>query len=202
MKIKDGKLLYHLTTLDVLESIAKNGLLSRGELNKRNLNFVDTANHDILAGRERLDLSNYIPFHFHIHTAYDTSVKQTHKDKIFIYLRLNRSYAIDNGFKILSIHPTSLEQPQLFDYIEGFSKIDWSIMEMTISDAEKNSIDKRLHKQIRMAECLSPNSIPICDFQSILVKDEQSRKYAKVIFSKYKITKAPFIDIDKDSKYF
>lgn len=58
MPIKDGKLLYHLTTLDVLESIIEFGLLSREELNKRQIKFVDTANHEILSGRDRLRLSN------------------------------------------------------------------------------------------------------------------------------------------------
>ena len=75
MNIKDGKLLYHLTTLSVFESIVVNGLLSRGDLLRKQLNFVDTANHDILEGRDRLGLINYIPFHFHIHTNYDTFVK-------------------------------------------------------------------------------------------------------------------------------
>ena len=56
MRIRDGKLLYHLTTLSVFESIVKNGLLSRGSLLQKKLPFVDTANHDILEGRERLDL--------------------------------------------------------------------------------------------------------------------------------------------------
>ena len=64
MSIKDGKLFYHLTSIDSFESIVKNGLMSRDELSRNNLSFTDTADHDILQERNRLGLSQYIPFHF------------------------------------------------------------------------------------------------------------------------------------------
>lgn len=201
MRVQDGKLLYHLTTLDVFESIVVNGLLSRNELYRRRLAFVDTANHEILAERERLDLSGCIPFHFHIHTSYDTYVKEQHKDKSFIYLCIHRNYANRNNFYILPIHPTSTEQPQIFNYNEGIEKIDWTTMEMNVIDAQRNFVDARYHKQVRMAECLSPNPIQIDDFHAIIVKDENSRRIVNKIFIKYGVTtNPPYIDVN--SKYF
>lgn len=186
--------MYHLTTLDVFESIVVNGLLSRGELLRRNINFVDTANPDILLGRERLGLENCIPFHFHIYTAYDTEVKRSH-NKSFIYLCLSREYAENHGFKILPLHPTALEQPQLFEYSEGFKRIDWEVMEMTKEDVNKQGIDERYHKQVRMAECLSPKPIAICDFQSIAVKDEETKQRVNEILDRHDIIIKPYIDI-------
>lgn len=192
MRIRDGKLLYHLTTLSVFESIVKNGLLSRGSLLHKKLPFVDTANHDILEGRERLDLVNYIPFHFHIHTNYDTYIKDHNRDKVFIYLCIHRDYAKTNNFSILPIHPTSNEQPQIYSsYNEGITHIDWDTMELKKTDIFPNGITERYRCQVRMAECLSPNIIPISAFQSIIVKDEASEKFVHNILDKYGIKENP-----------
>lgn len=195
MSIRDGKLLYHLTTLDVFESIVKYGLLSREALKNSQLDFVDTANHDILKGRERLNLEDYIPFHFHIHTSYDTYVKDNNKDKKFIYLCLHRNYARSNNFSILPIHPTSVEKPKIYPYDEGINIIDWDIMELNKSSTLPYGKDERYRTQVRMAECLSPKSIPIDDFLSICVKDDYSKTFVENILNKYKIKTPPYINI-------
>lgn len=190
MSIKEGKLLYHLTTLDVLESIIEYGLLSREELNTRQISFVDTANHEILFGRDRLGLSNYIPFHFHIHTDYDTYVKNNH-DKEFIYLCIHRNYARAKGFYILPVHPTSTEQPQLYKYDKGIDLIDWDTMELRQGETPND----RYRRQVRMAECLSPFSIPIYDFQSIIVKNEYTQQMVQQLLAYHGIKKPPYIDV-------
>ena len=201
MSIKDGKLLYHLTTLDVFESIVAKGLLSRNALYTKRIAFVDTADHDILNGRERLGLSNYIPFHFHIHTSYDTCVKDQHSDKVFIYLCLHRNYAMMKRFFVLPIHPTSTEQPKIYPYTEGINKIDWDVMELTKRDPLPEYATERYRNQVRMAECLSPNTIPIIDFHSIVVEDENVKKIVNQILDKYGVEKnPPYINVN--SKYF
>lgn len=93
MSIKDGRLIYHLVPIDSLESIIKYGLMSRDSLNKNNIKYIDTADHNILWERERLGLSQYIPFHFHIHTAYDTAVKNYNSNRTFVYICLSREFA-------------------------------------------------------------------------------------------------------------
>lgn len=52
--------MHHITHIDNLESILKNGLKSRNEL-LNNINFKDTADPEIITKRE--SLNNYIPFH-------------------------------------------------------------------------------------------------------------------------------------------
>lgn len=46
---KTGKMLYHLTKLDNLESIIENGLLPRKMVIDRKINFGDIANADIIS---------------------------------------------------------------------------------------------------------------------------------------------------------
>ena len=54
--------LHHITHIDNLESILKNGLKSRNELlSNTDIDFEDTADPDII--QKRGILNNYIPFH-------------------------------------------------------------------------------------------------------------------------------------------
>lgn len=195
MSIKDGKLIYHLVPLNSLESIIKYGLMSRDDLDEISIDFIDTANHEILRERERLGLSQYIPFHFHIHTAYDTAVKNQNIGMKFVYICLHRDFARRKNFRILPIHPASNEQPELFEYDEGFNKIDWDTMELTIPEAEREGIDPRYHKQVRMAECLAPSPILIDFFQSINVPDEETRESVLKILQSFNIRKTPYVTV-------
>ena len=201
MSIKEGKLLYHLTTLDVFESIVINGLLSRNDLDERQLDFVDTANHEILEGRERLGLSDFIPFHFHIHTSYDTYVKDHNRDKEFIYLCLSRKYAEDNNFPVLPIHPTSQDQPDMYNYLDGIEAIDWDVMEMKKTDPLPFDVTEQQRTLIRMAECLAPSPLPVENFHSVFVKNDQDAQYVRRILLEHNIRiNPPYINIS--DKFF
>lgn len=195
MSIRDGKLIYHLVPLDSLESIIEHGLMSRDDLADIDISFIDTADQEILRERERLGLSQYIPFHFHIHTAYDTAVKNVNSDRNFVYICLHRDYANKRNFKVLPIHPASNEQPELFDYEEGFAAIDWHTMELTIPEAQIAGIDLRYHKQVRMAECLASSPIPVSCFQSINVIDEETKEYVSDMLDFFNINNKPFVNI-------
>ena len=195
MNIKNGKLIYHLVPLDSLGSIIEKDLMSRDDLGKNNINFIDTADQEILNERNRLGLSQFIPFHFHIHTAYDTAVKNVNIGKTFIYICLHRDFAKENDFMILPIHPASNEQPELLNYKKGFSIIDWDTMELSIPEAIDRGIDLRYHKQVRMAECLSPVSIPVECFQSINVPNDAVKKTVVDLLDTYGIKDRPYINI-------
>lgn len=45
-----------------------------------------------------------------------------------IYLCFDRELAKLNHFKILPIHPLSLDECVLYEYDEGFQKIDWDTL--------------------------------------------------------------------------
>lgn len=195
MSIRDGKLIYHLVPVDSLESIIRHGLMSRDALDDMGVDFIDTANREILRERERLGLSQFIPFHFHYHTAYDTAVKNTNRGRTFAYICLHRNYAQRNNFMILPIHPASNEHPELFDYSEGFEAIDWATMELNIPEAQRAGVDLRYHKQVRMAECLSPLTIPVNCFLSINVPNEEAKSTVVELLDTYNIINRPHINI-------
>ena len=157
--IKEGKLFYHLTHINNLDSIIKNGVLSRSQL-QRIGDFSDIADPNII--KKRGELADYIPFHFHQRTAFDYAVIRNQGREKFIYLCVTRKYACDNGFKILPQHPlaTQVTRNDLMDYDAGFAAINWELMECEYSDS--NEV-----KQVRMAECLTDKKIPFKDVFSI-----------------------------------
>lgn len=170
---KTGKLLYHLTKLDNLESIIKYGLLPRKKVIEQKINFGDIANLEIISKRTELGLDAYTPFHFHPYSAFDVAVKHTYQEQDMIYLCFDRELARMNHFKILPLHPLSAEECVLYDYDEGFQRIDWGTM------MEKNRTDDYA-KHVKMAECLTEKIIPINHFKCIYVASEDVKE--KTIF--------------------
>ena len=166
---KTGKLLYHLTKLDNLESIIKYGLLPRKKVIEQKINFGDIANSEIISKRTELGLDAYTPFHFHPYSAFDVAVKHTYQEQDMIYLCLERELARMNRFKILPLHPLSAEECILYDYDEGFQRIDWGTM------MEKNRTDDYA-KHVKMAECLTEKIIPINYFICIYVPSEDVKE--------------------------
>lgn len=90
-----------------------------------------------------------------------------------IYLCFDRELARMNHFKILPLHPLSAEECVLYDYDEGFQRIDWGTM------MEKNRTDDYA-KHVKMAECLTEKTIPINHFRCIYVASEDVKE--KTIF--------------------
>ncbi|MCK4920550.1 MAG: DUF4433 domain-containing protein [Bacteroidales bacterium] len=161
---KDGSLIYHLTSLDNLESIFQNGLLSRDAVR----DFVDVADEDIIEHRRLKGLNNLVPFHFFGANPFDGSVQLGHPDKKFVFITLQRKYARSKGFKILPKHPLSLTDCNLIDYDGGMKKINWDKM------AERDYSDKEC-KEICMAECLTDTKVDAKDFFAIYVPDEAAK---------------------------
>ncbi|MCB2194413.1 MAG: DUF4433 domain-containing protein [Bacteroidetes bacterium] len=161
---KEGKLIYHLTSIENLESILKNGLLSRNDAEE----FVDVADREIILHREKEGLNSLVPFHFFPLNPFDGSVQKAHPDKKFIFITLTRKLAKTKGFKILPQHPLSLKECTLLDYDNGMNTINWDKM------AERKYSDKEC-KEICMAECLTDTRIDAKDFFSIIVSDEEAK---------------------------
>ena len=187
--VKSGKLLYHLTELKNLESIIRFGLIPRKVLLENTVTFEDIANPEIIVKRERLGLDEYIPFHFHPYTAFDLAVKKQHANDEMMYICIRRELARRNNFKVLPKHPLSLEDCQLYDYEEGFKRIDWD----TMAKVELTDPDS---KQTKMAECLSAKVIPVDCFQCFYVPSEQSKEFAENTLRAYGIKfPPPFVNV-------
>lgn len=186
---KDGKLLYHLTELENLESIILEGLKPRKMLLENRAHFADIADPNIISERTILGLDQYIPFHFHVYSAFDVAVKNNHVDEQLVYICIHRNFAKANNFKILPRHPLSKEEYKLYDYDTGMEEIDWDILMEVGSRADGA-------KNIKMAECLSDMIIPASCFQSIAVATKENKEYVERLLQECNIDyPPPYVDI-------
>ncbi|MBX4164572.1 DarT ssDNA thymidine ADP-ribosyltransferase family protein [Priestia megaterium] len=183
---KNGKLLYHLTRFDNLESIIENGLVSRKILNDNSAGFSDVANQEIINKRSELGLDSLTPFHFHPYSSFDVAVKNAYSNEEFVYICITRELAKHNSFKILPMHPLSIEVEkfQLLDYGEGFDKIDWNTMH-TLGTMDEYT------KHVKMAECLTHLVVPAALFHSICVSNQISQEKVRDLLREKGITKNP-----------
>ncbi len=174
---KNQSLLYHLTKLSNLESIIRHGLLPRRKVMEQQLRFGDIADVQIISKRQKIGLDAYTPFHFHPYSAFDVAVKHTYQNEDMMYLCITRKKAQLDNYKILPQHPLSEKECQLYNYEEGFEKIDWETLQ------EKNRSDSYA-KQVKMAECLTDKTIYINEFCCIYVKSDIVKKKVLEIFKK------------------
>lgn len=175
-RIRDKQLLYHLTSLDNLGKILRRGLLPRGQLCK----FDDVASQEIIDFRRDAGLNDYVPFHFFSKNPFDGRVQKDYPEKIFIYICVNRTYARNHDFKILTMHPIALGPDfVLHNYDEGMNCIDWDTM-------EKTDYHNDYCRHVCMAECLCDHAIDSDDFSHVfvrteLVKDHVERKCNEIL---------------------
>ncbi|MEH1942806.1 MAG: DarT ssDNA thymidine ADP-ribosyltransferase family protein [Nostoc sp.] len=162
MSIKNQKLLYHLTSLDNLESILTYGLLARNDI----IDFDDVAESDIIIFRKDKNLTQYVPFHFFARNPFDGRVQKNFPDKQFIYVCVSREFAKENNFLIIPKHPRTMKNLIVYDYLEGYEMIEWDLM-----DKRDYSDDNCRH--VCMAECLSPSKISHTNFSQVFVKSKE-----------------------------
>ncbi|RVU34572.1 DUF4433 domain-containing protein [Rheinheimera riviphila] len=163
--IRTQKQLYHLTDIENLGSILRQGILPRRYLN----GFVDVADPAIVASRCGLQLENYVPFHFFAKNPFDGKVQNNHPQKNFVLLAVSRALAAAQNWKVIPTHPLATGQIQLLNYEDGMQAIDWELM---------NRRDYR-HEPCRltcMAECLSPYAVAPGSIFSINVRDSDSKQ--------------------------
>ena len=181
--------LHHITHIDNLESILKNGLKSRNELlSNTDIDFEDTADPDII--QKRGILNNYIPFHsdwiqnsHRIPYNYVICNKHGYDNMIFLYInpeKASKKYLM----KYFLYHPLSSyvkKYNNLEDFLNSFK------LEIEILQKEYN-FDYNIQqvKEFRMSEVLIlKNAIFLDDDWSIIVYSEESFKKVKEIIEKY-----------------
>ena len=166
---KDGKLLYHLTHINNIESILKYGLMSRNELDG---GFTDTADPEIISGRHEysVDLSDYVPFHFFVKNPYDGAVCKKHEAENMAIIAIWRPTVNFEGYYIIPNHPLS-GSPEFLPYCEGFEKVPWHLMD----NSNDRSYSNRVIKNACMAECDVDHTISAADFAFVFVKTEDAK---------------------------
>lgn len=178
---KEGKLLYHLTTMNNIENILKLGLLPRSELVAKGLVFDDTANQDILLRRKEQALDEYVPFHFFIKNPYDGAQFKKHPETDFVYITIYRKFLenSDKGF-IIPKHPLSEAHHTLevIPYAQGFDKIDWNML--VLRDYSNQEC-----KRACMCEALYKGIVPRKAFCGIKVKTLENKQKIDIIARKF-----------------
>ena len=160
--IKDQKLLYHLTSVENLDGIFKDGLKPRAGLS----GFKDVADAEILKKRQALQLDNYVPFHWFAKNPFDGSVRRNRPEAQFVLISVYRSTARQYGWKIIPRHPLAGDSIQLLDYEQGFEAIEWDVM------SSRDYLDPHC-KSICMAECLAPGVVKPEAFFKIFTPSEE-----------------------------
>ncbi|MFA0930123.1 DarT ssDNA thymidine ADP-ribosyltransferase family protein [Pseudomonas syringae pv. tagetis] len=156
--IKERFFVYHLTSVENLDGIFKEGLKPRASLTK----FTDVADNDIIKKRKALGLDCYVPFHWFASNPFDGKVQLSRPQSKFVLISVYRSFAKQNRWKIIPRHPLANDAIELLDYDQGFEKIDWDLME------SRDYLDPAC-KSVCMAECLSPSAVPPQNFSRIYV---------------------------------
>jgi hypothetical protein len=141
--IRNGKLIYHLTSFQNIEGILSKGLLPRSQIS----DFVDIADNEIVEKRELFSINDYVPFHFFARNPFDGAVQKANPKEQFIYITVSRSIARSLKFKILPIHPLAMDNLSIYDYDSGMAAMDWDLMEQR--DYRKQSC-----KLACLAECI------------------------------------------------
>lgn len=175
-----GKLLYHITHIDNISSILKNGLLYREELNRRGMyNFRDIADHEIIAKRENYKsrLSKYVPFHFFAKNPFDCAVCNKYDSKNLVIITIRRELHKTKKMFVIPSHPLDTHTPEIYNYDDGFEKINWNILDMQ-GNRDYNNPEI---KKACMAECLIENIVKPTEFFKLYVKDEASIKDIKIL---------------------
>lgn len=168
---KNGKLLYHITTIENLEKILKNKELKpRSEL--ESANFNDTANHEILDKRKAANLDEYVPFHFFANGPYDGSVRKANPNTSFAYIRVSRE-TIKQECGIIVGHPLNHQQIEIKSWNDGMELIDWELM------AKKEYQDEKC-KQMCMSEAVHKGALSIDKIQSVVVPQKYVEKIKAV----------------------
>lgn len=185
---KNGKLLYHLTKLENLESILENGLLWRKIVKDNNIGFEDVADSEIITKRTNLGLDEFTPFHFHPYSAFDVAVKNNYQEE-FIYICITRALAQKKDFKILPVHPLTADEYVLYDYHDGFEEIDWETMQRVGTTDDYS-------KHVKMAECLTELRIPVKFFHSICVKNRETKEIVEqMLIESGTNRKPPYVNV-------
>lgn len=160
--IKEQKLLYHLTSIENLDGIFKDGLKPRADLR----DFMDVADREILKKRQALRLDRYVPFHWFAANPFDGCVQINSPTSTFVQVAVYRSLARRNAWKIVPRHPLAHDEIQLLDYDQGIDAIQWEVM--NLRDYQDPDC-----KSVCMAECLAPGTVSPTDFHTIFVANPQ-----------------------------
>lgn len=170
IKPSEGKLLYHITHIDNMQSILNIGLISRNKLLENDNDFVDIADPEIIEKRNVNNLSNYVLFHFFTKNPFDCAICHEYGSENMVIIGISRELHENKKFYIIPTHPLdiNINTLKIYSYEEGYSLIQWEILDMPTGRDYKNPEIKKAC----MAECLVEHIIQPEAFSRVFVYNE------------------------------
>lgn len=184
---KEGKLIYHLTSLKNIEGIIQYGLKPRDVLAGM---FDDIADLNILDSRNKYILGKCVPFHFISKSPFAGAVQINNGHTEFVYVTLSREYASKNGFQIIPRHPCSYNDEPL-EWNVGIDKIDWE----TFALRDYHDHDS---KEVCMAEATYRGVIPPKAISVIFVRSKETHSLIIQLLKKYGLLREIAVSINKE----
>lgn len=185
----EGKLLYHITHVENLQSILLYGLRPRKDIEAHKVAITDIANPEIINKREFYEspLSQYVPFHFYAKNPFDGAVCKEYGSHNMAIITIQRSLhnmdAFSDKFFIIPSHPLDTGGTELLPYDIGFNKIRWDILDR---QEGRNYHDSEIRKAC-LAECLVSSIIPAGMFHMIFVQNEETRDFVLHMDNPYQV---------------
>lgn len=194
-----GRYVYHLTSIDNLDSIIKNGLLATNVKNEKGIKHTDIANGTIQERRAntkvpcgpKCTIHDYVPFYFASRTPMLLGVinKKNCDQPYLVYLCLNIDVVDRDDVVFTDASANTNDVPHFYSDSCNLDKLKWDIIN---SNAWTFSDDERHY---HMAELLVHKKVDISEISSIVVFNDAIKKNVEDIFESNKIN-APTIVFD------
>lgn len=181
-----GRFIYHFTSLNNLESIIQEGLLSTNLKNKSGITHEDISNNDIQKRREKMNVTcgpqgvvhDYVPFYFAKRTPMLLNiVKSKNIDQIdIIYLAIPIEKLIDKDVVFSDASANTAIPPNFYSNPKDLINLNWNII-----DSWRWSYPDDNERHQKMAEALIHNKVEITDVSHIVVWNKNFKNHIKSV---------------------
>ena len=203
--------LYYITGIENLESILSSGILSRDEVEKLGLNFVDIADEGIVEKRRKKGLSKYVNLYIYPRNAMMYRLSKNRKDKLLV-IGVDAAVSERSGSKVsignaasdysILLNSGDVYLTKLFERVRDIR--DWYSSEAIIdikpfikkSKLPFPSVEYLFPKTFLQSEVLIPKRVPKKYIRAIYVPNEDMKK--KVLRMVGKLPKGIEIIVDPD----
>ena len=203
--------LYYITGLENLESILSSGILSRDEVEKLGLDFIDIADKGIVGKRRKKGLSRYANLYIYPRNAMMYRLSRERKDKLIV-IGVDAEVSKKKGSKVsignaasdysVLLDPDDVYLTKLFEKVRDIR--DWYSEEAIInikpfvkkSKLPFSSAEYLFPKTFLQSEVLVPKRVPKKYIRAIYVPNENLKE--KILPSVKELLKGIEVIVDPD----
>ena len=185
---REIKAFYHMTHIDNISSIMKNGLLAHGNRFQKQ----DISDHSVNDRRSKLDtvyrkpVHSYVPFYFNPKNAMLYKRKEIQEDIVILVFSKN---LISEQGAVFTDGNASSNVTRFFNKLEDLKWLNWNCL----NDRSWNNY--RDGRRVRMAEVLVPNCVGVEKLDKIVCCSYKTYARLKKVVPRH-------IDVDLDHKFY